>query len=78
MYQLKLERHLHFLLDDSNNVFGWLSPESNLEVKKPVESKSPNLLATVILVPLYAEAILRKHKGKLGTVLNPRLGISAA
>jgi hypothetical protein len=73
MYQLRLERRLNFLFDDSDHRLGQLSPEGNLEVKKPIATRSSDSMATVILVPLYAETIASKHKGKLGTVVNPRL-----
>ena len=73
MYQLRLEHRLNFLFDDSDHRLGQLSPEGNLEVKKPIATRSSDSMATVILVPLYAETIASKHKGKLGTVVNPRL-----
>jgi len=66
---------LNFLFDDSDHRLGQLSPEGNLEVKKPIATRSSDSMATVILVPLYAETIASKHKGKLGTVVNPRLGL---
>jgi hypothetical protein len=73
MYQLKLESRLNFLFDDSESRIGLFSPSGNLEVKRPDFGTYQKTLATIILVPLYADRIIEKHREKLGTIVVPKL-----
>ena len=77
MYQFGLSCSLSFLLDDNPQRVGMFCPESNLVVRSPVEVELGDLEATVILVPMYSEAIENRHGQKLGQVLIPRIRINA-